>query len=169
MCRILTDKKVDSDDKFAAFVTLGDVLFPDEDVFRHAQIGWLLSSLCDNCDLESTVIDILEVALRLRLFPSERIAKLAAKFGVSLAGAEAAESLEARDKALEEWENEGIEQHFITDGVPELPRAEDVSVCLPPGFDQCHLSVVRDGNCEMYPISEGVAAELIAVGLGYQG
>lgn len=62
-----------------------------------------------------------------------------------------------------------MSQQFITKGVPKLKKAEDISVCLTPGFDRCRLSVVRDGDCKMYPISKKVAAELIAAGISYQG
>jgi hypothetical protein len=58
---------------------------------------------------------------------------------------------------------------FITKGVPKLKKAEDVSVCLTPGFDRCYLSVIRNGDCQTYPISKKVAAELIAAGFAYQG
>jgi len=34
MCRILTDKKVDDDDKFMALTTLAEALFPDRPIFR---------------------------------------------------------------------------------------------------------------------------------------
>lgn len=60
-------------------------------------------------------------------------------------------------------------QQFITEGVPKLRKAENISVCLPPGFPQCTLSVTRDGVCRGYPISKTVAAELIAAGLPYEG
>lgn len=65
----------------------------------------------------------------------------------------------------------GQEDHmrFITKGVPKLQRAEDISVCLPPGFAQCTLSVTRDGVSKGYLISKKVAAELIAAGLPYEG
>lgn len=58
---------------------------------------------------------------------------------------------------------------FITKGVPKLKKAENVSVCLPPGFNKCQLSVIRDGHVETFPISKKVAAELIAAGFAYQG
>jgi len=57
----------------------------------------------------------------------------------------------------------------ITKGVSKLRRAEDVSVCLPPCFARCLLSVTRDGNTELWTISRRVAAELIAAGFAYQG
>lgn len=60
-------------------------------------------------------------------------------------------------------------QQFITAGVPKLKEAEDISVCLPLGFERCCLSIVRDGNCQLLPISKKVAAELIAAGFAYQG
>lgn len=60
-------------------------------------------------------------------------------------------------------------QQFITKGIPKLQKAEDISVCLPPGFTQCTLSVTRDGMSKGYTISKTVAAELIAAGFPYQG
>lgn len=86
ICGILMDKKVDLDDKFAVFVTLGDILFPDEDVFRRTQVVWLVELLCDRCLYEGTVIDILEVCLRQSLIPPAQVKQLTTKFGVSLAG-----------------------------------------------------------------------------------
>jgi len=50
-----------------------------------------------------------------------------------------------------------------------LTPVDDLSVCLPPGFEQCQLSVIRGGETELLPISKRVAAELIAAGTGYQG
>jgi len=58
---------------------------------------------------------------------------------------------------------------LITKGVVRLRRAEYLSVCLPPGFKRCYLSVDRDGNAKLLPISRAVAAELIAEGIAYQG
>jgi hypothetical protein len=57
----------------------------------------------------------------------------------------------------------------IVKGVARLDTAESVSVCLPPGFRQCLLSVTRAGNTKLLAISRQVAAELIAAGFPFQG
>ncbi len=58
---------------------------------------------------------------------------------------------------------------FITKGVPKLTKPEDICVGLTPGFKHCSLSIVRDGETRMWLISKKVAAELIAIGIPYQG
>ena len=58
---------------------------------------------------------------------------------------------------------------IITNGIKKLSKPEDVSVCLPPGFKRCRLSVVRDGDTELLPISKKVAEALISSGVAYQG
>jgi len=58
---------------------------------------------------------------------------------------------------------------FITKGVPKLAKQEDISVCLPPGFKRCYLSVTREDVTQLLPISQMVAAELIASKIAYQG
>jgi len=59
-----------------------------------------------------------------------------------------------------------MSQSFITRGVPELTKAEHVSVLLTENTGP-YLAVTRDGNTECYKISKKVAAELIAVGCPY--
>ena len=58
---------------------------------------------------------------------------------------------------------------FVTKGVPKLSQPWNMGVCLTPGFKQCYLSVVRNGDTQLLPISKRVAAELIASGMPYQG
>jgi hypothetical protein len=58
---------------------------------------------------------------------------------------------------------------FITKGVPKLAQPSNMSVCLPFSFKRCFLSITRDGDTKMWPISKGVAAELISSGIPYQG
>ena len=57
----------------------------------------------------------------------------------------------------------------ITRTVRELCKAEDVSVCLTPGFVKTVLSVTENGDIRMLPISRKVAEVLIAQGFAYQG
>ena len=59
---------------------------------------------------------------------------------------------------------------FIIPGIPELSKAESVSVCLPSEYpdDQCKLAIMRDGERKRFCISKTVAAELIAAGFPYE-
>jgi len=60
-------------------------------------------------------------------------------------------------------------QQFITKNVPELKTPEYASVCLPPGFHKSILAITRDGVTKTHPISKRLAAELISMGLSYEG
>ncbi len=57
----------------------------------------------------------------------------------------------------------------ITKGVRQLPKSDGISVCLPPGFKRCLLSVVVDYEVRSLPISKAVAEVLIAEGFAYEG
>jgi len=187
MCRILMDKKVDLDDKYMVLTTLAETLFPDRPIFRDIsdasdwppspeEIDAVIARFAARADVAGhqgsddgpywACVACIEWALGR---PST--AEWVPCYVSNTIEEEMQERLDpiAVDKTLEDWEDEGVEQRFITRGVPQLSEAEDVSVCLTPGFEKCNLSVIRDGNCEMYPISKKVAAELIAAGFGYQG
>lgn len=58
---------------------------------------------------------------------------------------------------------------MIAPGIRKLPRPTDTSVCLPPCFKRCQLSVVEKDRVRLLPISAAVAEILIARGMPYQG
>lgn len=58
---------------------------------------------------------------------------------------------------------------IITRGVRQIAKADDISVCLPPGFRRCWLSVSENADSRLLPISRAVAEVLIAWGFAYQG
>lgn len=57
----------------------------------------------------------------------------------------------------------------ITKGVRKIPKPDNVTVCLPPGFARCWLAVTYDLDITLLPITTAVAQALIANGMDYQG
>lgn len=58
---------------------------------------------------------------------------------------------------------------MLTKGVRKIPKPDNVTVCLPPGFGRCWLAITYDSDITLLPITTAVAQALIADGMAYQG